>query len=167
MSGNPGTDLPGNVWFWPFKKAPYSKFSCSLSSIVKADKNGKHELAFLDYLSSFIVFLKNLKYYVLLCIVIAFLQCFYIIAEAFTSSDAVAEPPNDALVTKESNYLQEFFSPMDVVFLTGESSSILRLHYLPFIMGKRYCAIILFNEQVNKYIFHMFPSWMTWEKLGH
>ncbi|XP_028583251.2 cilia- and flagella-associated protein 47 isoform X2 [Podarcis muralis] len=74
-------------------------------------------------------------------------------AEAFTSSDAVAEPPNDALATKESNYLQEFFSPMDVVFLTGESSSILRLHYLPFIMGKRYCAIILFNEQIGEFVY--------------
>ncbi|XP_060129516.1 cilia- and flagella-associated protein 47 isoform X1 [Zootoca vivipara] len=74
-------------------------------------------------------------------------------AEEFTSSDSVDEPPDDAVATKESNYLQEFFSPMAVVFLTGESSSILSLHYLPFTMGKRYCAIILFNEQIGEFVY--------------
>ncbi|XP_060129517.1 cilia- and flagella-associated protein 47 isoform X2 [Zootoca vivipara] len=73
--------------------------------------------------------------------------------EEFTSSDSVDEPPDDAVATKESNYLQEFFSPMAVVFLTGESSSILSLHYLPFTMGKRYCAIILFNEQIGEFVY--------------
>ncbi|XP_061485683.1 cilia and flagella-associated protein 47-like [Rhineura floridana] len=51
------------------------------------------------------------------------------------------------------SYLQEFFSPMDIVFLMGESSSTLSLHYLPFMLGKRYCAIILVNEQIGEFVY--------------
>ncbi|XP_053166997.1 cilia- and flagella-associated protein 47 isoform X2 [Hemicordylus capensis] len=50
-------------------------------------------------------------------------------------------------------FLQEFFSPMNAVFLDKESSTMLTLHYLPFNMGKRYCAIILVNEQIGEFVY--------------
>ncbi|XP_066477404.1 cilia- and flagella-associated protein 47 [Tiliqua scincoides] len=55
--------------------------------------------------------------------------------------------------TDQSKCFQEFFSPMDAVFLERESSATLELHYLPFNMGKRYCAIILVNEQIGEFVY--------------
>ncbi|XP_063160761.1 cilia- and flagella-associated protein 47 [Candoia aspera] len=53
----------------------------------------------------------------------------------------------------ESNCLQEFFSPLDTIFLDQENSTTLDLHYLPFKMGKRYCVIILVNEQIGEFLY--------------
>lgn len=63
------------------------------------------------------------------------------------------------LTANESNCLQEFFSPLDTVFVDQDNSITLDLHYLPFKMGKRYCVIILINEQVN------FIIMLTWIKV--
>ncbi|XP_003218974.3 cilia- and flagella-associated protein 47 isoform X1 [Anolis carolinensis] len=51
------------------------------------------------------------------------------------------------------NCLQEFFSPEDIILLGKESSTILDLHYLPFNLGKRYCAIILVNQQIGEFVY--------------
>ncbi|XP_015672831.1 cilia- and flagella-associated protein 47 [Protobothrops mucrosquamatus] len=53
----------------------------------------------------------------------------------------------------ESNCLQEFFSPLDTVFVDQDNSITLDLHYLPFKMGKRYCVIILINEQIGEFLY--------------
>uniref|UniRef100_A0ABM5FY67 Cilia- and flagella-associated protein 47 n=1 Tax=Pogona vitticeps TaxID=103695 RepID=A0ABM5FY67_9SAUR len=53
----------------------------------------------------------------------------------------------------ESSCLQEFFSPADIMFLERESSKTLEIHYLPFNVGKRYCAIILVNEQIGEFVY--------------
>ncbi|KAJ6667665.1 hypothetical protein lerEdw1_016786 [Lerista edwardsae] len=42
---------------------------------------------------------------------------------------------------------------MEAVFLERESSATLELQYLPFNVGKRYCAIILFNEQIGEFVY--------------
>ncbi|KAJ7320665.1 hypothetical protein JRQ81_020176, partial [Phrynocephalus forsythii] len=55
----------------------------------------------------------------------------------------------------ESNCLQEFYSPTDIMFLERESSAILEIHYLPFNMGKRYCAVILVNEQIGEFVYFL------------
>ncbi|XP_042314327.1 cilia- and flagella-associated protein 47 [Sceloporus undulatus] len=52
-----------------------------------------------------------------------------------------------------SNCLQEFFSPTDIIFLDRESYTTFDLHYLPFNMGKRYCAIILVNQQIGEFVY--------------
>ncbi|XP_060090088.1 cilia- and flagella-associated protein 47 [Heteronotia binoei] len=49
--------------------------------------------------------------------------------------------------------LQEFFSPVNVAYLEAESSSSLNLHYLPFNMGKHYCAMIFINEQIGEFVY--------------
>ncbi|XP_039185523.1 cilia- and flagella-associated protein 47 [Crotalus tigris] len=53
----------------------------------------------------------------------------------------------------ESNCLQEFFSPLDTVFVDQDNSISLDLHYLPFKMGKRYCVIIFINEQIGEFLY--------------
>ncbi|RXM29158.1 Cilia- and flagella-associated protein 47 [Acipenser ruthenus] len=51
------------------------------------------------------------------------------------------------------NFLNEFFSPMESVVLEAGGSEALELHYLPFHLGKRYCTIILSNEQVGEFVY--------------
>ncbi|XP_044297815.1 cilia- and flagella-associated protein 47 isoform X4 [Varanus komodoensis] len=53
----------------------------------------------------------------------------------------------------EKSCLQEFFSPVNIIFLNGGSSTVLSLHYLPFNMGKRYCAVIFVNEQIGEFVY--------------
>ncbi|XP_062983760.1 cilia- and flagella-associated protein 47 [Elgaria multicarinata webbii] len=60
---------------------------------------------------------------------------------------------DNSSTANESRYLQEFFSPVNIVFLNRESTTTLSLHYLPFNMGKRYCAIIFVNEQIGEFVY--------------
>ncbi|XP_015276849.1 PREDICTED: cilia- and flagella-associated protein 47 [Gekko japonicus] len=73
----------------------------------------------------------------------------------------IAPMPRDAQthsveIERKSNKsccLQEFFSPVNVVYLEAEISTSLDLHYLPFNMGKHYCAIIFINEQIGEFVY--------------
>ncbi|XP_077199055.1 cilia- and flagella-associated protein 47 isoform X2 [Paroedura picta] len=55
--------------------------------------------------------------------------------------------------SNKSCCLQEFFSPENIAYLEAESSTNLDLHYLPFNMGKHYCAIIFINEQIGEFVY--------------
>ncbi|XP_041127618.1 cilia- and flagella-associated protein 47-like isoform X2 [Polyodon spathula] len=51
------------------------------------------------------------------------------------------------------NILNEFFSPVESVVLEAGGSEALEFHYLPFHLGKRYCTIILSNEQIGEFVY--------------
>ncbi|MGH0144520.1 UNVERIFIED_CONTAM: hypothetical protein FKN15_016434 [Acipenser sinensis] len=57
------------------------------------------------------------------------------------------------LLAAKVNFLNEFFSPVESVVLEAGGSEALELHYLPFHLGKRYCTIILSNEQVGEFVY--------------
>ncbi|PKK24954.1 cilia and flagella associated protein 47 [Columba livia] len=55
--------------------------------------------------------------------------------------------------TDQSSLLPEFFSPMENLFLEGRSSASLDIHFLPFNLEKRYCTVILVNEQIGEFLY--------------
>ncbi|KAG2456403.1 CFA47 protein, partial [Polypterus senegalus] len=55
--------------------------------------------------------------------------------------------------TGQVNQLNEFFSPVESVFLECRGSANIEIHYLPFHLGKRYCSILFLNEKVGEFLY--------------
>ncbi|XP_064926546.1 cilia- and flagella-associated protein 47 isoform X1 [Columba livia] len=71
-------------------------------------------------------------------------------------NDAVPEDSNEENnlnSSDQSSLLPEFFSPMENLFLEGRSSASLDIHFLPFNLEKRYCTVILVNEQIGEFLY--------------
>ncbi|XP_074889637.1 cilia- and flagella-associated protein 47 [Buteo buteo] len=71
-------------------------------------------------------------------------------------NDALPEDPNEENSlngSDQSSLLNEFFSPMEKLFLEGRSSAGLDIHFLPFNLEKRYCTVILINELIGEFIY--------------
>ncbi|KAM4795930.1 cilia- and flagella-associated protein 47 [Rhinophrynus dorsalis] len=60
---------------------------------------------------------------------------------------------NQSSAINQSNILHQFFSPVNSLFLKEGSSASLLIHFLPFVLGKRYCYIIFSNEQIGDFIY--------------
>ncbi|KAK2527080.1 Cfap47 [Columba guinea] len=71
-------------------------------------------------------------------------------------NEAVPEDSNEENnlnSSDQSSLLPEFFSPMENLFLEGRSSASLDIHFLPFNLEKRYCTVILVNEQIGEFLY--------------
>ncbi|XP_027494225.1 cilia- and flagella-associated protein 47 isoform X1 [Corapipo altera] len=60
---------------------------------------------------------------------------------------------NNSIYPAQCGLLPEFFSPMEKLFLKGKSSAGLDIHFLPFSQGKRYCNVLLVNEQIGEFVY--------------
>ncbi|XP_044141503.1 cilia- and flagella-associated protein 47 [Bufo gargarizans] len=53
----------------------------------------------------------------------------------------------------KSNLLRQYFCPVNSIFLKKGMSTNLQVNFLPFELGKRYCAIIFTNEEIGDFVY--------------
>ncbi|XP_040280927.1 cilia- and flagella-associated protein 47 [Bufo bufo] len=53
----------------------------------------------------------------------------------------------------KSNLLRQYFCPVNSIFLKNGMSTNLQVNFLPFELGKRYCAIIFTNEEIGDFVY--------------
>ncbi|XP_064263439.1 cilia- and flagella-associated protein 47 isoform X3 [Passer domesticus] len=66
---------------------------------------------------------------------------------------ALPEDSKKDTSSDQSGLLHEFFSPTEKLFLKGKGSAALDIHFLPFYQEKRYCTVILVNEQIGEFVY--------------
>ncbi|XP_066563692.1 cilia- and flagella-associated protein 47-like [Amia ocellicauda] len=65
-----------------------------------------------------------------------------------TTTDQGSPLDNDKTIN-----LNEFYSPVETLLLKARGYDHLEIHYLPFHLGKRYCTVLLVNDQVGELVY--------------
>ncbi|KAM3935444.1 cilia- and flagella-associated protein 47 [Leptodactylus fuscus] len=52
-----------------------------------------------------------------------------------------------------SNFLRQYFCPVNSIFLKDSISTKLQVNFLPFVLGKRYCTIIFTSEEIGDFVY--------------
>nr|XP_033803452.1 cilia- and flagella-associated protein 47 isoform X2 [Geotrypetes seraphini] len=52
-----------------------------------------------------------------------------------------------------TNYLSQFFCPVQTLNLTTRTTTALHISFLPFALGLRFCTILLINEKIGEFVF--------------
>ena len=74
----------------------------------------------------------------------------------------------------EGSQMSAFFSPISTVYLEGDMSTNLEIHFLPFTIGERQCSVIFVNESIGEFLYSIeakstlpLPNMVPFVKTSH